>query len=147
MPRAAVSAAATPRRSFGAGGVRPPSKPRARTTYARVGARTFYLPPPLHMTSHHTPRAAAVRAISTAALRSPPRAYKSEGRNYLPELFGTLVFSDAVQRQRMPRGVYDALRRTIDAGAVLDPEIADSVANAMKDWAIEHGATHFSHWF
>jgi glutamine synthetase len=99
------------------------------------------------MTTYHTPRAAAVRAISTASLRNSARTRKSEGRNRLPELFGTLVFNDAVQCQRMPRSVYDALRRTIDAGATLDPEIADSVANAMKDWAIEHGATHFSHWF
>jgi glutamine synthetase len=65
----------------------------------------------------------------------------------LPELFGALVFNDAAQRQRLPRAVYETLRRTIDAGAELDPRIADTVANAMKDWAIEHGATHFTHWF
>jgi glutamine synthetase len=94
-----------------------------------------------------TARQAAVRSISTESLRPPSAGAHDGTRQRLPELFGALVFNDAVQRQRLPRTVYETLRRTIDAGAELDPRIADAVANAMKDWAVEHGATHFTHWF
>jgi glutamine synthetase len=65
----------------------------------------------------------------------------------LPELFGANVFHDGLQRQRLPKAIYEALRRTIDAGEELEHGIADAVANAMKDWAIERGATHYTHWF
>ncbi len=63
------------------------------------------------------------------------------------ELFGSLTFNDQVQRQRLPRDTYKALRRTITQGAALDASAADIIASAMKDWAIEHGATHYTHWF
>jgi glutamine synthetase len=63
------------------------------------------------------------------------------------DLFGILVFNDATQRERLPKKVYQALRRTIKEGAPLDPDVADAVAAAMKDWAIEKGATHFTHQF
>jgi glutamine synthetase len=63
------------------------------------------------------------------------------------DLFGSLTFNDAVQRQRLPKEVYKALRRTITLGASLDASAADVIASAMKDWAIEHGATHYTHWF
>ncbi|WP_054873334.1 glutamine synthetase III [Oxobacter pfennigii] len=62
-------------------------------------------------------------------------------------LFGSNVFNDAVMKERLPKSTYKALKKTIDEGAPLDPSIADIVANAMKDWAIEKGATHFTHWF
>ncbi|HUR28420.1 MAG TPA: glutamine synthetase III [Planctomycetota bacterium] len=65
----------------------------------------------------------------------------------LPEQFGARVFNDAAQRDRLTKPVYRALRRTIERGEELDAGIADTVANAMKDWAMEHGATHFTHWF
>src|SRR5687767_6039309 len=61
--------------------------------------------------------------------------------------FGSLVFNDAAQQKRLPKNVYDALRRTIIRGESLDPSIADAVATALKDWAIENGATHYTHWF
>ncbi len=70
-----------------------------------------------------------------------------ETEKSLPELFGSNVFGDAVQRARLPKNVYKKLRQTIDDGKELDPTIADVVANAIKDWAIEKGATHFCHWF
>jgi glutamine synthetase len=63
------------------------------------------------------------------------------------ELFGTNVFSDEVMRERLPDKVYKAIRATIRKGEPLDPEIADEVAKAMKEWAIEKGATHYTHWF
>jgi glutamine synthetase len=63
------------------------------------------------------------------------------------EAFGSLVFSDAVQQARLPRPVYLALRRTITLGVPLDISVADAVASAMKEWAVEHGATHYTHWF
>ena len=65
----------------------------------------------------------------------------------IPEMFGCLVFGDAVMRQRLPKETYQALNRTIAQGRSLDPSVANVVANAMKDWAIEQGATHFTHWF
>jgi glutamine synthetase len=65
----------------------------------------------------------------------------------VPELFGSNVFNDGVMRARLPKNIYKKLRETIDGGKELDPSLADVVANAMKDWAIEKGATHFCHWF
>ncbi len=65
----------------------------------------------------------------------------------VPELFGSMVFNDSVMRERLPRDTYRALRRTMALGKHLDPAIAGVVANAMKDWALEKGATHFTHWF
>ncbi len=69
------------------------------------------------------------------------------GKESLENLFASNVFNDAVQRARLPKSTYKALRKTIDEGLALDPSVADIVANAMKDWAIEKGATHFTHWF
>ncbi len=63
------------------------------------------------------------------------------------EMFGKNVFNDSVMRERLPKNVYKKLKKTIEDGTELDPSIADVVAHAMKDWAIERGATHFSHWF
>lgn len=65
----------------------------------------------------------------------------------VPEMFGSLVFNDEVMRQKLPKDVYKSLRKTIDRGADLDINLANVVANAMKDWAVEHGATHYTHWF
>lgn len=67
--------------------------------------------------------------------------------NKLPEIFGSMVFDDRAMSERLPHTTYKALKRTIARGVPLNQEIADTVANAMKDWAIEHGATHFTHWF
>ena len=65
----------------------------------------------------------------------------------MEELFGINVFNDAVMQKRLPRETYKALHKTIDDGRPLKPELASVVANAMKDWAIEKGATHYTHWF
>ena len=65
----------------------------------------------------------------------------------MAEIFGTNVFSDAVMRERLPKKVYAEIRRTIESGAEMSQATADVVANAMKDWAVEKGATHFTHWF
>ncbi|HOC46482.1 MAG TPA: glutamine synthetase III, partial [Syntrophorhabdaceae bacterium] len=65
----------------------------------------------------------------------------------LTEVFGSNVFNDKVMKQRLPKEVYRALKRTIEEGSPMRPDIADVVANAMKDWAIEKGATHYTHWF
>ena len=66
---------------------------------------------------------------------------------HVPNMFGSMVFNDDVMRQRLPKDVYKSLVKTIATGETLDASIADCVANAMKDWAIEKGATHFTHWF
>ncbi|WP_322181232.1 glutamine synthetase III family protein [Neglectibacter caecimuris] len=71
----------------------------------------------------------------------------SENRRTVPELFGSAVFNDDVMQERLPRDVYRSLRRTIDEGKDLDLTVANAVASAMKDWAVEKGATHFTHWF
>lgn len=65
----------------------------------------------------------------------------------IEEIFGIRVFDDAAMRKRLPERVYESLSRTRRLGENLDPSIADVVACAMKDWAIEQGATHYSHWF
>ena len=61
--------------------------------------------------------------------------------------FGSMVFNDEAMRERLPKDVYKALKETIREGKDLDLNVANSVANAMKNWAIEKGATHFTHWF
>ncbi len=63
------------------------------------------------------------------------------------ELFGTLVFNDKAQQARLPKPAYRSLRATITRGEALDLSTADAVASALKDWAVEHGATHYTHWF
>src|SRR6266480_833237 len=77
-------------------------------------------------------------SVTEAKEGRPPRA---------TEAFGSLVFNDAVQQTRLPKPVYHALRRTITHGEALDASVADAVASAMKEWAVEHGATHYTHWF
>ncbi|NLI90971.1 MAG: glutamine synthetase type III [Peptococcaceae bacterium] len=62
-------------------------------------------------------------------------------------IFGSNVFNDAVMRERLPKASYKALKKTIDEGTALNPNVAEVVASAMKDWALEKGATHFTHWF
>jgi glutamine synthetase len=66
---------------------------------------------------------------------------------HIKDLFGVNVFSEEVQRARLPKPIFKALQKTIRGGQILDPSVADAVANAMKDWAIERGATHFTHQF
>ena len=63
------------------------------------------------------------------------------------ELFGSSVFNEAVMRERLPKDVYKSLKRTIDKKEHLESSIAEVVANAMKEWALEKGATHYTHWF
>ena len=70
-----------------------------------------------------------------------------ETRKSVPELFGSSVFNDDVMQERLPKDVYKSLRKTIDEGKDLDLNVANAVANAMKDWAVEKGATHYTHWF
>ncbi len=69
------------------------------------------------------------------------------GKNCPAALFGSSVFNDATMRTRLPKNIYKQLKKTVDEGAALDSSIAETVAAAMKDWAIELGATHFTHWF
>ena len=66
---------------------------------------------------------------------------------HIDTIFGENVFNDAVMRQRLPKETYKALHKTIDDGRRLDPQVASVVANAMKDWALERGVTHYTHWF
>ena len=65
----------------------------------------------------------------------------------VPELYGSLVFGDRIMREKLPKDVYKALRKTIDQNLPLGLEVANAVAVAMKEWAIEQGATHYTHWF
>src|SRR5678815_4779134 len=63
------------------------------------------------------------------------------------ELFGSLVFNDKEQKARLPKSTYTALRATITRAQPLDVSTADAIASALKEWAVEHGATHYTHWF
>ena len=71
----------------------------------------------------------------------------NESYERIPDIFASMVFSEDVMRERLPKEVYKSLLNTIATGKEIDASIADVVAGAMKDWAIEHGATHFTHWF
>src|SRR5690349_4095106 len=86
------------------------------------------------------------------AIKSIREWSMSEGRpNAAPgkatDAFGSLVFNDKAQQERLPKPAYRALRATITHGEPLDLATADAVATALKDWAVEHGATHYTHWF
>jgi len=87
---------------------------------------------------------AVITALRDSALEpvdvQPPKANSEE-------LFGSLVFNDTEQQARLPKSVYHALRRTITHAEGLDASAADAVAKAMKEWAVEQGATHYTHWF
>ena len=65
----------------------------------------------------------------------------------IPELYGSLVFGDKIMRDKLPHDMYKALRKTIDNNTHLELDVANAVAVAMKEWAVENGATHFTHWF
>ena len=65
----------------------------------------------------------------------------------VPEYFGCMVFNETVMKERLPKDIYESLRKTMEEGSALDSNVANSVAKAMKEWAIEKGATHYSHWF
>lgn len=65
----------------------------------------------------------------------------------IPELYGSLVFNDKIMRTKLPKDMYKALKKTIQNGSHLELDVANSVAVAMKEWAIENGATHYTHWF
>lgn len=65
----------------------------------------------------------------------------------IPELYGSLVFNNRVMRDKLPKDIYRALRKTIENNTHLELDVANSVAVAMKEWAVENGATHFTHWF
>lgn len=67
--------------------------------------------------------------------------------NKFTEIFGTDVFNDKVMSERLPKDIYERLKRTREMGKSLDPAVANEVARVMKDWAVENGATHFTHWF
>ncbi|MBQ9885529.1 MAG: glutamine synthetase III [Lachnospiraceae bacterium] len=68
-------------------------------------------------------------------------------KQYVPDIFGSMVFDDRVMKARLSASVYNSLKKTIDENTRLDENVADAVASEMRDWAIEHGATHFTHWF
>ena len=68
-------------------------------------------------------------------------------KHHIKDIFGVNVFNEEEQRQRLPKPVFKALQKTVKLGVPLDPDVADAVASGMKDWAIEHGATHYTHLF
>src|SRR5947207_3130939 len=89
-------------------------------------------------------RQEAIRAIAGARHHLNRVDFKT---THVKDLFGVNVFSEEVQKQRLPKPIFKALQQTIRQGAPLDPAIADAVSSAMRDWAIEKGATHFTHQF
>jgi glutamine synthetase len=94
--------------------------------------------------SSATTRQEAIQAIANARYNLQQVDFR---KTHIKDLYGINVFNEALQRERLPKPVYKALQKTIKQGAPLDPAIADAVAAAMKDWAVERGATHFTHLF
>jgi glutamine synthetase len=87
------------------------------------------------------------KAIQTIEARGPVQGSVDYTQQPVSELFGENVFSRKVMRQLLPKSAYRAVIRALDHGEALDAHVADTVANAMKDWAISRGATHYTHWF
>ena len=94
--------------------------------------------------SSNSARRSAVQAITTYKPEASPLNFYDTKPT---DIFGCNVFTDKVMRERLPKDVYKALHKTIEFGERMDPGIADTVAAVMKDWAIEKGATHFTHIF
>jgi glutamine synthetase len=94
--------------------------------------------------AHSTGRKQMIQEIATKQLKLDHIDFRE---THIKELFGSNVFSEAVQRERLSKSIFKALQRTIKRGDPLDPDIADAVASAMKDWALEKGATHYTHLF
>jgi glutamine synthetase len=86
----------------------------------------------------------AVRSITSWNLGTKTT---SAVRSKAADEFGSLTFNDEAQRARLPKDVYRALRRAVAQGEPIDSQVADIIASALKDWAVEHGATHYTHWF
>ena len=91
-----------------------------------------------------TPRRLALADIASI---QPLDTSESQPEGSLTEFFACDVFDDRAMREFLPATAYEALKRTIESGQELDPDVADVVANGMKEWAVERGATHFTHWF
>src|SRR4051812_24252201 len=89
----------------------------------------------------------SVLSEAIGAIRDWSVTDSKETRGARETNFGSLVFNDEVQQARLPKAVYHALRRTITHGEALDLSAADAIAKAMKEWAVEHGAPHYTHWF
>src|SRR5215472_15563400 len=89
----------------------------------------------------------AVLSEAIGAIRDWSVTDSKQARDVRETAFGSLVFNDEVQQKRLPKPAYHALRRTITYGEALDVSAADAIAKAMKEWAVEHGATHYTHWF
>ncbi|HBF33357.1 TPA: glutamine synthetase type III, partial [Candidatus Sumerlaeota bacterium] len=86
-------------------------------------------------------------AIAQIAKVKPLNTNVDYTNEKIDEVFGKYVFSERIMQERLPKKVFAQMRKTLCGGQPLDPSIADIVANAMKDWAIENGATHYAHWF
>src|SRR5947208_17138933 len=94
--------------------------------------------------SGSTARVQAIQAVTNYKPISPPLNFAETPSS---ELFGTNVFNARVMKDRLPKSVFKSVMKTIELGEPLDPAVADTVAAAMKDWAIEKGATHYAHVF
>src|SRR5688500_19834317 len=86
----------------------------------------------------------AIRSISNWAIA--PVQPRPAGQRKATEEFGSLTFSEEVQRARLSKDVYRALRRAVAQGEPIEATVADIIASALEDWAVEHGATHYTHW-
>src|SRR5260370_21630397 len=113
----------------------PPMTPREQPLHRRCAGEDRAM-------NSATVRQQAIRAIAGAKYQLNHVDFKTTD---IKDLYGANVFNEEVQRKRLPKPVFRSLQNTIKQGAPLDPAIADSVATAMKDWAMEQGATHFTH--
>jgi glutamine synthetase len=93
---------------------------------------------------HSTSRYEAIKAVTNYKSTDPPLNFKELSSH---DVYGANVFSMSEMQKRLPKVVFKSLKKTIEAGAKLDPTVADVVATAMKEWAIDKGATHYAHVF
>src|SRR5437773_8234360 len=96
----------------------------------------------------HNPRHSAIRELGTRTPRQVPFPTDESGQRLkVSDFYGCNTFGPHQMRDKLPADVYAKLRSTIETGKRLDPEIAHTVAHAIKEWALERGVTHFCHWF
>ena len=94
-----------------------------------------------------TEQSARFHAVNTVAEWDESSSAGNMPKRSMTEVYGELTFNDRVMRDRLPKDIYKEVKSTIDQGTTLNPDVADAVAAAIKAWAIEHGATHYTHWF
>ena len=121
------------------------NRPSSLSLITSNGPRPAPLPGPARLRVSQMSESIRQQAVRAVVTTEYPLEYVDFKMEHVKDLYGVNVFNEVVQKEKLPKPVFKALQKTIKQGAPLDPTIADAVATAMKDWAIEKGATHFTH--